>query len=138
MEHNSEAVLTGKLLHESSFSRNKNKEITVDDIITLDMLDDEYVKEIKLSSKMTTADKMQLYYYLYYLKQMGIERKGKLHYVKEKKTEEIYLTEEIQEEIESALEDINEIINKNNIPPVINKPYCKKCSYYELCYIEGE
>jgi len=41
----------------------------------------------------------------------------------------------IVHEIKKILEKINQIINSEEIPPVINKTRCKKCSYYELCYI---
>jgi CRISPR-associated exonuclease Cas4 len=85
---------------------------------------------------MSKADRMQLLYYLYYLKQKGLEKKGKVNYVKEKKVEEVELTAENETEIEKVLEEINEIVNNNRVPEVRDLSYCKKCAYYELCYIE--
>ncbi|MDK2934535.1 MAG: CRISPR-associated exonuclease Cas4 [Clostridiales bacterium] len=102
------------------------------------MIDNEYIKEVKISSKMKKADEMQLYYYLYYLKQLGIIRKGKIHYVKEKKIEEIDLNLEIEQEIENAIEEIQQITNHSSPPPLYKLPYCKKCAYYELCFSKEE
>ena len=49
---------------------------------------------------MQSSDRMQLLYYLYYLKQFGINKTGTLNYVKEKKVEHVNLTEEYEKEIE--------------------------------------
>ena len=60
MEHNSERVLTGKLVHENSYKRQKHKELLIDNLLKLDIVDDTYVREVKISSKMEKAEKMQL------------------------------------------------------------------------------
>ncbi len=138
MEQNSDRVMTGKLVHENSYKRKKHKELLIDNLLKLDILDDTYIREVKISSKMEKADKMQLYYYLYYLKKLGINKKGMLNYVKERRQEEIELTEEIEKEVEKVILDIVEI-NKNLKPPKLEKlPYCTKCAYYEFCYVKEE
>ena len=50
--------------------------------------------------------------------------------------EEINLTKEDEIHIEEALMDIDEILHYNTPPKVIKLPYCKKCAYYEYCYIK--
>lgn len=136
MEHNSERVQIGKLVHENSYKRKKHKELLIDNLLKLDIVDDTYIREVKISSKMEQADKMQLYYYLYYLKRLGIIKKGMLNYVKKRREEEIELTDEKEKEIEAVIEDIINI-NKKQSPPRLEKlPYCKKCSYYEFCYVK--
>lgn len=138
MEQNSDRVLSGKLIHEDSYTRVKSKEILIDNLLQLDIVDGEYVREVKISSKMQDADHMQLYYYLYYLRKMGIEKKGMLNYVKEKKQEEIILTKEKEKEIEQLLIAIDQV-TKNDRPPQIKKlNYCSKCAYYEFCFIKEE
>lgn len=138
MEQNSDRVMTGKLVHENSYKRKKHKELLIDNLLKLDILDDTYIREVKISSKMEKADKMQLYYYLYYLKKLGINKKGMLNYVKERRQEEIELTEEIEKEVEKVILDIVKI-NKNLKPPKLEKlPYCTKCAYYEFCYVKEE
>lgn len=66
MEERSDKVLLGKLLQESSYSKEKKKEILIDNLICIDILGNEFVKEVKYSDKMRQADRMQILYYLYY------------------------------------------------------------------------
>lgn len=105
-------------------------------MIKVDILEAHTVREVKLSSKMENADRMQLLYYLYYLKQKGIQKKGSINYVNEKRVEEIDLTKEDEILIEEVLIDINRILHYSMPPKVIKLPYCKKCAYYEYCYIK--
>ncbi len=138
MEQNSDRVTSGKLIHEKSYPRLKKRDVLIDDIINVDIIDGEYVREVKLSSKMSKADEMQLLYYLYYLRSVGIEKKGLLNYVKEKKQEVIELTDEKIKEIESALIEINSLTNENKPPKLEKLPYCTKCAYYEFCFAREE
>lgn len=135
MEDTSDRVLSGKIIHEDSYKR-KNKEILIDDILKLDILDKEYVREVKISSKLSEPDRMQLYYYLFYLKKLGITKKGSINYVKEKKVEEIELTPDIEEVIMNTLKDIKQITCNNKAPMVERLPYCTKCAYYEFCFVK--
>lgn len=137
MEDNSDRVLHGKIVHENSYSRSNNhKEKLIDNIIKLDIIENETVKEVKLSSKMKTSDRMQILYYLFYLKQMGITKKGTINYVKEKKIEEVELTEESEKTIKETLIKINNLLKELKPPMVEKLPYCKKCAYYEFCYVK--
>lgn len=138
MEQHNDRVLAGKLIHEDSYSRAKNKEILIDNLLQLDIIDGEYVREVKISSKMQQADQMQLYYYLYYLKSMGIEKKGKLNYVKERRQEELILTEDKEAEVESVLLDIKKLTEEDKPPKTIKLSYCSKCAYYEFCFSQEE
>lgn len=136
MENTSDRVLQGKVVHENSYQRQQKKEILIDDIIKLDIMDRDYVKEVKISSKMEKPDKMQLLYYLYYLKELGINKKGTVNYVKEKRVEEIELTPKYEEEIKNTLIDIKNIINFDKPPKVVKLLYCTKSAYYEFCYVK--
>lgn len=138
MESGNDRVLQGSIVHQESYKKAKTKELLIDNLIKVDIINKDYVKEVKISSKMKKADKMQLLYYLYYLKRLGINRKGTLNYVKEKDVEEVELTEDDENLIEKALEEIN-IFMQNKYPPKVEEyPYCKKCAYYEYCYIKEE
>ena len=114
MEQENDRVMSGKIVHK------------------------DYVREIKISSKMESADKMQLYYYLYYLKRLGIEKKGILNYVKERKIEEIELTEDKIIEIENIILEIQKIENMKKPPKLKKLSYCTKCAYYEFCFAKEE
>lgn len=138
MEQNSDRVLAGKLIHEDSYTKMKHKELLIDNLLQLDIVEGEYVREVKISSKMQSADYMQIYYYLYYLKQMGIEKKGMLNYVKERRQEELILTKEKEEEIEALLVAIHGITQKDRPPQLKRLNYCSKCAYYEFCFVKEE
>ena len=134
MEKNSEKVLLGALLHEISYKKDKPKEILIDNLISIDILDSFNIREVKYSNKMKKADRMQILYYLYYLKKLGINKKGIINYPKQRKREFVELKPEDEKEIEKVLIQINKILKQKKPPPVIDEPYCKKCAYFEFCY----
>ncbi|KOC30894.1 CRISPR-associated protein Cas4 [Clostridium botulinum] len=138
LEEESDRVMSGKIIHEDSYNSKKNKEVLIDNILRLDILDKDYVREVKITSKMPMPDKMQLMYYLFYLKSIGIDKKGSINYVKEKRTEEIELTSHMEEEVKSTLIDINKIINSHKPPKLKKLPYCTKCAYYQFCFAGEE
>ncbi|MBD7912066.1 CRISPR-associated protein Cas4 [Clostridium cibarium] len=138
MEANSDRVIQGTIVHEESYKKAKTKELLLDNLIRLDIIDNNYVKEVKITSRMKNADKMQLLYYLYYLKRLGIERKGTLNYVKEKAVEEVELTKENEKLVEDALFEIKALLNSKYPPKAEKYSYCNKCSYYEYCFVKEE
>jgi len=134
MEDKSEKVLLGALLHEISYKKDKPKEVLIDNLISIDILDSFNIREVKYSDKMEKADRMQILYYLYYLKKLGINKKGIINYPKQRKRKFIELKPEDEKEIEKILIEIDKILKQEKPPPVINEPYCKKCAYFEFCY----
>lgn len=137
MEDQSDRVLQGSTIHEYSYkNKNDKKEKLIDNMIKIDIIDKDKISEVKISSKMEKSDRMQLLYYLYYLDKSGIKKKGTLNYVKERKVREVELTTEDKVLIEETLIDIKDILNLSYPPKIINLPYCKKCAYYEYCYIK--
>ena len=139
MENEHERVIEGKILHERAYPRLEDREILVDDTFKLDALDKEYVREIKISSKMSEADRFQMLYYLYELKKRGITKKGLISYTKERKTEEVELTEKDESAIEKAIKEIYVILQSPSPPRLKKLPYCTKCAYYEFCFaLEGD
>ena len=52
-----------------------------------------------------------------------------------KKRKEIFLEAEDEKKIKNLLLEINNIINCKNIPKIEKLKICKKCAYYEYCYI---
>lgn len=138
LEDNSESVKIGKALHESKALDNKNSEISIDNI-KLDKLTSDYLTEIKKSDADIEASKWQLLFYLKVLKSKGIIRKGKLEFIEKNKNDKkiIYfnLDDEIEMELEKYIREIEILIKGDNAPSILNKPKCKKCSYYDYCYI---
>lgn len=136
MEHTSELVGIGKLIDETSYSRER-KNILIDEMISIDFLKDwKIIHEVKKSRKLDEAAKWQLKYYIWVLRNKGVEiEKGILDYPLLRKREEIYLTAQEENELMEVLKDIKSILNMDMPLSTINKPYCKKCAYYEFCYV---
>lgn len=138
LEDNSEIVRVGKAIHEDKAKSSENSEIKIDNIV-LDKINSKYVVEIKKSDADIEACKWQLLYYLKILKDKGIEREGKLEFIEKNKTDRkiifIELNEEIEKELNEHISKIEELLSMDELPTVINKPACKKCAYYEYCYI---
>ena len=150
MEQTSDAVLLGKLIDESSYQR-EDKSIDIDGAIVIDWIDEKQgiLHEVKKSDKMEEAHRWQVLYYLWYLKQKGVEiadnriaeyQDGKIHlrgeidYPKLKQKLEVILTQEAEKELEAIMKNITEIIAREQPPERINKKFCKTCSYFELCW----
>ncbi len=137
LEDNSELVKIGKAIHEVKSENNKDTEISIDNI-KVDRLTKEYLTEIKKSDADVDASKWQLFYYLKILKDKGINRKGKLEFIEKTKSKKILileLNEEILSDLDIMISEIETLVLDGTIPSTINKPSCKRCSYYEYCYI---
>ena len=138
MEDNSEQVKIGKAIHEERAENKNNTEIAIDNI-RLDKLTKEYLTEVKKSDADAEAAKWQVLYYLKVLKTKGVIRKGKLEFAeknkKDKKIIIIELTDEVEKELDKYIDEIEQLLNQDRIPECINKSTCKKCAYYEYCYI---
>lgn len=126
----------GRILSRESYQREK-KEIHLENMV-IDLLKTEGEKiiigEVKKSSRYERAATMQLAYYLYRLKMLGIDAKGQLLFPKEKKKLTITLTDEIEEELSKAQREIKTIIAMDKPPEPKMIKYCKKCGYQEFCW----
>lgn len=136
MESTSELVGIGKLIDETSYSRER-KNILIDELINIDFLKNwRIVHEVKKSRKIDEASKWQLKYYMWVLRNKGVQiEKGILDYPLLRKREEIFLEDEDEQELEFILKDIENITASSLPPDTINKSICKNCAYFELCYV---
>lgn len=138
LEDNSEDVRIGKVLHEIKEKRSKNSEISIDNI-KIDKLTDEYLIEYKKSDSDPEAVKWQVLLYLYKLKQKGVIKKGKIEYFEKKnkstKSETLELDESNEQKLLDVIEEIKKVINLPKVPEPVLENKCKKCAYYEYCFI---
>jgi CRISPR-associated exonuclease Cas4 len=139
MEHTSDVVYEGKMLHEISYPQRSERycELEIDGI-KIDYYDsrNKIIHEIKKSDKMEEAHQWQVKYYIYVLERNGIEGvKGLLEYPLLRHTGEVLLTDEDRTKILEVGEDILRIIEGEKCPEVINNKICSQCSYYEFCYV---
>lgn len=137
MEDNSDNVYLGRQIHDKSYER-EDKEILIDNRIAIDFVGQSgIINEVKKSDKVEKAHKFQLLYYIYYLKQKGASNvKGIIRYPKLRKKVEVELNTEAENKLQQVLGEIEGILSQPKPPRVENsKNFCKKCSYYELCWV---
>ncbi len=138
LEDNSEDVRIGKVLHEINEEKSKKSEISIDNI-KIDKLTRDYLVEVKKSDSDVEAVKWQVLLYLYKLKQKGVEKKGKIEFIEKnrqsKKVHIVELDEVNQKELLEILAQIEELINMPQPPQPKLQKHCKKCAYYEYCFI---
>ena len=139
LEDNSEDVRIGKILHEIRAKDNKDTEIKYENIV-LDKVSAKYIEEYKKSDADTEAARMQLIFYLKQLQEKGIIKEGKLIYDEKnkkdgKKTEIVKLDESNINKLNKCLEDIEKLINQDKVPDVEKNKKCKRCAYYDYCYL---
>lgn len=138
LEDNSEDVKIGKAIHEVKEEEGKNTEISIDNI-KIDKLTSEYLVEIKKSDSDYEAVKWQVLFYLRVLRDKGIYRKGKIEFVEKNKSKNKIFYEELDEEKERELikieTDIVELLQESTPPKIKFDNKCKRCAYYEYCYI---
>ena len=143
MEHTSEAVYEGKLIHETTYPQRSSKyeEIAIAGI-RIDFYDskNKVIHEIKKSPKLREAHIWQLKYYIYILEKTGVEGvSGILEYPKERKTENVYLSTVDIERIKEIENKIVEIIKSEKVPSLEKKTTCRSCAYYDFCFVnEGD
>lgn len=135
-EDNSERVILGKLLDESSYDRNE-KHVMIDNVVNIDMIQNwRTIHEVKRSRAISKAAEWQLKYYLYYLQKKGLQiNKGILDYPLLKKRVEIDYTQADNDEICGILKKISNILEQKSAPVAKKKSICKSCAYYEYCFI---
>lgn len=134
MESDYENVKIGKIIDENAYGRDV-KHILIDENANVDVLKDKIIYEVKKSSSEKEAALEQINYYLYILKKKGIDDlNGELRIPKENHIESVHLTDEKYAEIEERMNRINRIIDQD-VPPKIRTRICKKCAYFEFCFV---
>ena len=138
-ESENELVLLGKLLDETTYKRSKKDDNPFEGLpFKLDFLTKDgnlIVHEVKHSDRLEDAHRLQVKFYLWALKKLGLNPlKGILHYPKQMKVEEVFLTPEDEKDIEKALQEVKKIKALNKPPKVERKSYCKRCAYFEFCF----
>ena len=136
LEHESENVKLGKLLHEDSFKR--EKDYLIDNLINVDFIkisDSIEIHEVKKTEKMDNSHEFQLLYYMFYLKnEKDIKNiKGFLNYPNSKIKKEVFLTSENEKKLVEIIDDITKIIS-GDMPKPKKSKICRKCAYFEFCF----
>ncbi len=127
----------GRLVHKESYPREK-REFSAPGM-KIDILREKggqlIVGEVKKSSRSTRSATMQLAYYLWRLKEMGIKAKGELLIPKERKRISVELTEELERELEASMVEIQALIARKTPPSPVRIRFCRNCAYREFCWV---
>ncbi|WP_049972561.1 CRISPR-associated protein Cas4 [Haladaptatus cibarius] len=128
------AVVRGTHVDETAYA-DKRKHVSIDGTIAIDVLDDGRVMEVKPSSSLVEPAKLQLLYYLWYLKHVvGVEKSGVLAHPTERKREGVELGEEESEQVEDAIRGVYNVVTSDSPPPATEKPVCESCAYHDFCW----
>ena len=136
MESENENVLLGKLLDESSYQRDE-KHINIDNVINIDFIKEhKELHEVKKSPLIEEAGIWQVKYYLYYLKQRGVDGlKARIDYPLVKKNLTVELTQKDEKQLEEIIQEIL-LLKEEEYPPQFQAvKICGKCAYHDLCFI---
>ena len=141
MERENENVQIGKLVGEQSYSR-AQKEIAIDDRVVIDWVESKVgedgvlvLHEVKKSRAVESAHRLQMLYYIFYLKCKGVAARGEIDYPLLKKKESIELTPQTEAELVAVLDELKRIVESEATPPRLTaKRFCEKCAYEELCW----
>lgn len=135
-EGTNQDVKLGKII-ENTYYKRASKSKGIEDI-NLDKVDFKkgIVYEVKKSSKHKDIDQWQGKYYLYYLERVKrfVLKKAVIQYPEERLSIDCYLTEDDKETIENILGEI-EAIKGGKLPLFQPSHLCKRCAYYEFCYV---
>lgn len=148
MEHTSDIVADGKLLHETSYPQRAEKyteielSATYNDIELTGKIDfydanEKIIHETKRSDKVEKAHEWQVKYYIWLLELNDVKSvRAILEYPTLRQKNLVMLDEADRQHLTDILAAIAQLKETDICPPKINAKICKSCSYYELCYID--
>lgn len=137
LEPGHENVEIGKQLHEDRYKRD-GKDVTIDNTISIDFVrrgSAIELHEVKKTKKMADADRAQLLFYLYYLKQRGVNAEGVINYPLIRETVQVTLTSVDEAGLRKDIREIERIV-QGDMPHPKRKRICAKCAYLEFCFCE--
>ncbi len=146
MEHTSDVVYEGKLIGETTYEDRADKNTQMElpipgdrGFVKIDFYDarTKTVHETKKSEKMEAAHVAQVKFYLWVLWANGVEgATGLLEYPKTRKRTVVTFDSDTEVAIvEGWMTNIAALLDREQCPPVLNKPVCKQCSYQDFCYV---
>ena len=92
--------------------------------------------EVKKTKSIEEAGIWQIKYYMYYLENKGINNIfAQIDFPLLKETKQIILEESDKKVLDDVIENIKEIICMDKPLLKIDSSICRKCSYFDLCYV---
>lgn len=139
MEHTSEEVRMGKIIHQMSYPQRSKRytEVYVEGCkIDFYNRHEKRIHEMKKSMKMEFVHIWQLKYYIWLLLKNGIKNvTGILEYPLLHKRRKIVLEKSEGTYLKKVVKKIERIAIAVRPPKLIRKKICKQCSYFDFCYV---
>ena len=148
MEQTSDTVSEGKLLGETSYPQRAEKYTEIElsyDLenkyqlaCKIDFYDakNKVIHEVKKSDSKEIGNEWQVKFYLWMLELNMIKgATGIIEYVIFRETKEVTLSADDIIQLEQMCIEIEHIVNNELCLGKIELKYCKKCAYYDFCYI---
>lgn len=135
MEEENEEVQIGKAIDELTYV-SERKHISIQNEINIDLVRKRgVIHEIKKSRKIEKASIWQVKYYLYYLKQRGVQiSEAMIDYPLLKQTVEVALTEKDENDLRQVISEAMELKKTGEIPAARRMGKCNKCAFCDLCF----
>ncbi len=132
-------VEEGKLIGETTYQHRPQKwrELNLG-YLKIDHYDpaNKQVREVKKSSKLEHAHIAQVKYYLYALEDRGIDgATGIIEYPRQRRTTTVEICDADRREIKDWKKEIERIVNLTNCPELVKKGFCRKCAFWEFCFV---
>lgn len=128
-------IQRGTHVDETSY-QDSRKSFQIDGRIQLDLLDSGAVMEVKVSSALEKPARMQLLFYLWYLREVhDVEKDGVLAYPTERTRERVELNSETTAQVETTIEGILDTVAADAPPELEKKAYCDSCLYQDICWM---
>ncbi|MEF8880179.1 MAG: CRISPR-associated protein Cas4 [Candidatus Thermoplasmatota archaeon] len=138
LENEHENVKIGKQIHKDRYPRVK-KEVNIRNKMKLDFIEKDnelYIHEVKKSDKMEKSHLFQMYFYMNYLQEHGVEAKGELHYPLLNKKKQVEFGRKEKKQLYEVIKNIKKIVS-DDMPKPKRKKICKKCAYEEFCFSDN-
>ncbi len=148
MERENEDVQIGKQIGADAYGR-QEKEINLDNTAVLDWVEHKpgddgvlTVHEIKKSKAMNEAHRLQMLFYLDFLRSKGVAARGLIDYPEIKQREKVELDGAGEALLDAAKLDAARIIGSDEVPPRLDEispkkvAFCLKCAYFDFCYCD--
>jgi CRISPR-associated exonuclease Cas4 len=131
----------GRFLGERVYSRSHKREISLSGM-KLDLVENEgpqlVVAEVKSSSRFKDAARMQLLFYLWNLRNLGVEAVGELRFPEERRRERVALDAESEKRLQEIMGRVEAILQRPLPPPPKRTHFCRVCAYREFCWSDEE
>lgn len=127
----------GRFLGEMSYPRSRKREINLPGM-KLDIVESHgtriVVGEVKASSRFVEATRMQMLFYLWRLRESGVEAEGELRFPRERRRMRIVLNASAEADLRHVIERVEAIMQRPFPPPARRIAYCRTCAYREFCW----